>query len=219
MCQFLLRQPEVPVRRQTTEPGGFTLLEVLVSITILSIGMMASALLMSNSYKYSVRSRYMAEAAQLASEKLEDLNRFPVIDEHVTVMAGDNECGLTGENCEGSLTADAAPQQITTGGSTFTVAYSDAVFISAANGQLQETYQTAAGASPSYSTLTFSPSGTTPAITTSATAPTIGETFDRRWTIEMNQPVTGVRRVTVLVTLMDDTIKPPVTFQMSMVRP
>jgi hypothetical protein len=37
--------------------------------------------------------------------------------------------------------------------------------------------------------------------------------------IEQDQPVPGVRRITVLVTLMDQTVQPPVTYQMSMVRP
>jgi hypothetical protein len=44
-------------------------------------------------------------------------------------------------------------------------------------------------------------------------------TFSRRWVIEQDQPVAGVRRITVLVTLMDRTVQPPLTFQMSMVRP
>jgi hypothetical protein len=44
-------------------------------------------------------------------------------------------------------------------------------------------------------------------------------TFDRRWVIEQDKPVAGVRRITVLVTLRDLTVQPPVTFQMSMVRP
>ena len=70
MCQF-------PARRQRGEPDGFTLLEVVVAITVLAIGLMASALFMSHGYQFSVRSRYMAEAAQLCSEKLEDLGRFP----------------------------------------------------------------------------------------------------------------------------------------------
>ena len=222
MCKF-------PARSGGMRPEGFTLLEVMVSLVVLAIGLLASALLMSNSYKYSVRSRYMAEAGQLASEKLEDLNRFPSQDEHVVVMPGDNQCGLTGINCEGSITSDATPQQITVGGTTYTVNYSDAVFMSTANGQMQETYQTATGANPQYSTLTFSPNGLVPTLTTSTTAPTAGETFDRRWMIEQDQPVAGVRRITVLVTLMDFSISAstgstttpssPVTFQMSMVRP
>jgi hypothetical protein len=111
------------------------------------------------------------------------------------------------------------PATITVSGTSYTIYYSDAVFISAANGQLQETYQTAGGASPQYATLTFSPNGQTPAVTTTTTAPTVGETFDRRWVIEQNLPVTGVRRITVLVTLLDNTVQPPITFQMSMVRP
>jgi prepilin-type N-terminal cleavage/methylation domain-containing protein len=218
-----------PARNGGMEPEGFTLLEVLVSLTVLAIGLLASSLLMTNSYKFSVRSRYMSEAAQLASEKLEDLCRFPTTDEHVTVMSGDNECALTSINCEGSIATDAAAQQITTGGSTFTVNYWDSVFMSTADGLMKETYQTATGANPVYSTLTFSPNGTIPAISTATTAPTAGETFDRRWMIEQDQPVAGVRRITVLVTLKDYSIGAStgstttpvsaVTFQMSTVRP
>jgi Tfp pilus assembly protein PilV len=189
-----------------------------VSISILAVGLMATALVMTNAYKFSVRSRYMAEAAQLASEKLEDLNRYPQNDENVTVMSGANTCGLTGITCEGSLTQDLAPQSITTVNGTFTVSYYDSVYLSAANGTISETYQTAGGSNPNYSTLSFSPNGQTPIPSNSSTAPTGGETFDRRWVIEQDQPVAGVRRVTVLVTLMDVTIQPPVTFQMSMVR-
>jgi prepilin-type N-terminal cleavage/methylation domain-containing protein len=242
MCQL-------PTRRRTQEPGGFTLVEVLVSISVLAIGMMSAALLMSITYKNSVRSRYVAEAAQLASEKLEDLNRYPASitsgftypDPHIFVPSGSTTCGFASVICVGSIAPalvcsggtcttnpPATPLVITAGeigaGGTFasaadTVNYSDAVYISAANGSLQETYQTAAGTTPQYATLTFSPTGVTPVISTNTTAPTVGETFDRRWTIEQDQPVAGVRRVTVLVTLLDLTVQPPVTFQMSVVRP
>jgi hypothetical protein len=57
-------------------------------------------------------------------------------------------------------------------------------------------------------------------------------TFDRRWVIEQDQPVVGLRRITVLVMLNDKSVQlytgtvlpgqqPPtsVTFQMSLVRP
>jgi type IV pilus modification protein PilV len=211
--------PQPRVRKYQAAPAGFTLIEVMVAVTVLTIGLMASALLMTTTYQYSVRSRYMAEAAQLASEKLEDLNRYPQADEHVTVPSGANTCGTTGITCEGSITQDLTPQTITVSGTDFTVNYYDSVYLSAANGVMNETYQTAVGSSPQYSTLTYSPNGQTPTISTSSTAPTTGETFDRRWVIEQDQPVTGVRRVTVLVTLMDATISPAVTFQMSMVRP
>ena len=240
----------ITVSRQRTEPGGFTLVEVLVAVAILTIGLMASALLMSDTYKYSVRSRYMAEAAQLASEKLKDLSRFPVVtssgtvtvDSHVFVPAGANDCGLTGVSCVGTITpaltcvstgnctfvAAADPLSITANDpgagstvakSTVTVSYSDGVYLSYANGTISETYQTAGGSSPTYSTLSYSPNGLTPVATNSTTAPTGGETFDRRWVIEQDQPLAGVRRITVLVTLLDVSIQPSVTYQMSMVRP
>jgi prepilin-type N-terminal cleavage/methylation domain-containing protein len=264
MCQFLFRHLPVLVRKRTTKPDGFTLIEVLVSITILAIGMMASALLMSNAYKFSVRSRYVAEAAQLASEKLEDLNRFPAVnavvssatviepDEHIFVPSGANYCGITGESCVGSIAAaltctspghctqNAAASALSitaaeagAGGTqalgTGTISYGDAVYISstnnsgsncsAANGSLQETFQTGSGASLTYTTLTFSPCGTIPVASTSTSPPAGAETFDRRWMIEQDIPVAGVRRITVLVTLIDQTVQPSVTFQMSMVRP
>jgi hypothetical protein len=44
-------------------------------------------------------------------------------------------------------------------------------------------------------------------------------TFHRRWLIEGDTPVTGVRRVTVIVTLANKTVTPTVNFQMSAVRP
>jgi hypothetical protein len=42
--------------------------------------------------------------------------------------------------------------------------------------------------------------------------------FKRRWVIEKDMPVAGVRRITVAVSL-PSTAGPPVNFQMSMVRP
>jgi type IV pilus modification protein PilV len=223
------------------EPDGFTLLEVLVAITILAIGLMGMALLMTNTYKFSMRSRYMAEAAQLCTEKLEDLGRFPQNDEHVTVNATDTTgCPITGGSCEGSLSSDVGPVNITTAGATIPVYYYDAVYISMtngsggngtiANGSFQETYEdpnsssTTCGNNDLYVTLTFSPQGTTPAAQCSASAPTTGETFERRWIIEQDQPVVGVRRITVRVILEYTAIlglgqiSPPVFSQMSMVR-
>ena len=252
MCQLPVCR-QLPPYRQRVEEGGFTLLECMVAIAVLTIGLTASALLMSITFKNSVRSRYMAEAAQLASEKLEDLNRFPVSitsgvyypDPHVFVPSG-STCNLsastTGTSCVGSVApaltcagrgnctqnAAAATQTIAVGdagaGGTVsniaaTVSYSDSVFLSAANGTISETYETVGGSTPNYSTLSYSPTGTTPVPSNSSTAPTVGETFDRRWVIEQDAPLAGVRRITVLVTLMDETIWPPVTFQMSMVRP
>ena len=52
------------------------------------------------------------------------------------------------------------------------------------------------------------------------------DTYVRTWQIEYNpvigstgqNRVTGTRRITVLVTNTDNSVKPPVTFQMSLVR-
>ncbi|MGO8791812.1 MAG: prepilin-type N-terminal cleavage/methylation domain-containing protein [Terriglobia bacterium] len=248
---------ELRALRRMAEPHGFTLLEVLVSIAVLSIGLLSAALLMSITYKSSVRSRYMAEAAQLASEKLEDLGRYPAQisnavvypDAHIFVPSGSTcqiTASTTGTNCVGSLapaltcsspgvctfntisstysplsiTANQSGAGGTEANSAATVSYSDAVYLSATNGTVQETYQTAGGSSPTYATLTYSPNGATPVPSTSSTPPgNAGETFDRRWVIEQDEPVAGVRRITVLVTLMDQTVQPPVTYQMTMVRP
>jgi prepilin-type N-terminal cleavage/methylation domain-containing protein len=254
-----------PTRRQRAEPDGLTLIEVLVSIAVLSIGLMAAALLMSITYKSSVRSRYVAEAAQLTSEKLEDLGRYPAMvntsagtatvypDPNIFVPSGAT-CqyadGTTGANCVGSITpaltcsgqgnctlnpvsTSYSPQTISVneagaGGTTsansdaaVTVYYSDAIYYSTANSTMQETYQTAGGATPLYTILTFSPNGAAPVVQQNQTSPPSSstETFDRRWLIEQDQPVAGVRRITVLVTLLDQTVQPPVTYQMSMVRP
>ena len=213
-----------PVPKQTAAPGGFTLIEVLVSMAIMVVGMMATALLMANVYKLTVRSRFVALASQLASEELEDLNRWPAttggfIDPHIIVPSGSNTCGATGVTCIGSLTTDYGPQTITVSGNTTSVSYFDSVCLSTQNGQMSETYQDPSSSTPLYDTLTFSPNGQAPSVSYSSTPPTVGMTFDRRWVIEQDQSVVGVRRITVRVILADRTIQPPVTYQMSMVRP
>ena len=77
------------------------------------------------------------------------------------------------------------------------------------------------GGTTSYKSTAHNPDGTITS-TTSSTEPTAGPgviAYHRRWTIEMDQPVTGVRRITVLVTLQGQVVNPPVSFQMTMVRP
>jgi len=210
---------------------GFSLLEVVVAIVVLTIGMMSAAVLMANVYKGSVRSRYIALATQLASEELEDLNRWPAnynssppyIDPHIMVPVGSNDCGITGETCTGRLDEDFGPVSITVNGVTTPVSYFDTVCLTTQNGQMSETYQNPTSSSPSYNTLTFFPDGTPPTVSTSTTAPTVGMTFGRRWVIEQDQPLVGLRRITVLVNLKDLTVfggkQPQPLFQMSMVRP
>src|SRR6266478_5903918 len=67
---------------------GFTLIETLAAILVLTIGLVGLAVLMSNMMTGGARSRYMSEAAMLASEKLEDLERYPAADPDVAVTSG-----------------------------------------------------------------------------------------------------------------------------------
>jgi Tfp pilus assembly protein PilV len=201
--------PETPSRlASASRAAGFSLLEVLIAIPILIIGMSAMAALVAQTLTGTERARDMGLAATLASEKLEDLDRWPTTS---TYVAGG-----------GSLTAD------TTVG---TVDYFDDVVFASTSGQESETVSTKTGGVISYVTTAHNADGTI-SQTTSTTAPvTAGQTsFHRQWLIEMNPVVNGItvtapgtlvgpRRVTIVVTLTNTTVKPAVNFQMSMVRP
>jgi prepilin-type N-terminal cleavage/methylation domain-containing protein len=192
---------------------GFTLMETMVAIVILSVGMLSLAALMSKMTGSTEQSRYMSMAALLASEKLEDLNRLPAIDPEIAVTSG---------STAGSLTADVGNQSVTVGGATELVDYFDSVMISSGNGSIAETMVGKdAGGTVTYSTITHQPDGTvTPETTTTAPVTSPDQLqFKRRWAIEKDTPVTGVRRITVAVTLQSPAGGPPVNFQMSMVRP
>jgi prepilin-type N-terminal cleavage/methylation domain-containing protein len=170
--------------------GGFTLIETMVAIVVLTVGLMSTAALMSSSVSTTARSHYMSTAAMLASEKLEDLDRFNKNDP--AMVPG------------GSLGAD-------------TAGYFDNVQISSDNGGISETTSTG-GVSTVY---TEQPGGGV-TVTQGAglPAPTPDTlTFNRRWQVVNNSPVANVRTVTVLVTLTNQALRPPVTFQMSVVRP
>jgi type IV pilus modification protein PilV len=176
--------------RKSRRERGFTLIETMVALMVLSIGLFSAAALISTTVTTGARSRYTNMASMLTSEKLEDLDRFKNGDGNVA--AG------------GSLGAD-------------TAGFFDNVQISSDQGALSETTSTG-GVSTSY---TQQPGGNV-VVTSGAglPAPTRDTlTFDRRWLIAADTPVVGVRTITVLVTLTNQSIKPPVTFQMSVVRP
>ena len=182
---------------------GFTLIETIVAISVLTIGLVGMAALMTEMTKNTSHSRYMSSASILASEKLEDLNRYPPSDPEVAVTAG----------TAGSLNADVSSSGVN---------YYDQVSLSTTGGGITETTSGSNGAGGTvYTTIVHLPDGTITS-TTSATAPPItgGELeFHRRWAIEKDSPVLGVRRITVLVTLTNPVIVKSVTFQMSTVRP
>jgi prepilin-type N-terminal cleavage/methylation domain-containing protein len=198
--------------RKPSKQGGFTLAETMVAIAVLTIGLVGAAALMAQMVANSGRSRYMSIAAMLASEKLEDLNRFPANDPAIVVPGGPTA---------GSLTADTS-QSVTVGANTESVDYFDVVQLSSANGGISETSsgKDAAG-NTVYNTITHLPDGTVVSSVSGGLPPLATDTliFNRRWVIEKDQPVGGVRRITVLVTLKNPVLSQTVTFQNSMVRP
>src|ERR1700735_5794550 len=95
-----------------TRQRGFTLIEMMVSILVLTIGLVGTAALMSSSVNMGAHARYVSTAALLASEKTEDLDRFPNNDPNLSA-GGSLAANITG--------------------------YSDSVQISTANGNINET--------------------------------------------------------------------------------
>ncbi len=206
-----------PSRRKPVD-RGFTLLEVMVAIFVLSVGLISTAVLAGSIMGGVKRSKYMSLSATLASEKIEDLSRW----------AADNPqvCVPPGAATVGSLTADVLQTTTCVNSSSGSVNYYDDVNVSLSSagdcpgtsaGCFSETVSTLNAGATVYTTTVHSPDGSVQT-TTSNTPPAVA-TFHRRWQIESNTPVNGVRRLTVLVTLNDRTVLPPVSFQMSTVRP
>ena len=121
----------------------------------------------------------------------------------------------------GALASDQSANVTSGGIPTELVNYYDDVEISDAQGAIAETVSQVSGGSTTYKTTSHNPDGTiTTSSSSSATTADISAfSFHRRWTIEMDQPVAGLRRVTVLVTLSNGFVQPPVSVQMTMVRP
>jgi Tfp pilus assembly protein PilV len=193
--------------------AGFTLLESLFAIGILTIGMVSMAALVAGALSGTGRSRYMGLATTLASEKLEDLNRWPESDPNVAVP--------TGSATAGSLTSDLT-QNVTIGAISESVNYFDEVILSSASGAISETHTSLdAGGNLQYTTTSHAADGKITVSSPSSTAPSTAGTisFKRRWIIEKDQPSTGVNRITVRVTAINQSMNPPVSFQISMVRP
>jgi type IV pilus modification protein PilV len=221
-------------RRTTNKRSGargFTLIEVLVSISILAIGLLGVAALLSSILLTGSQSRYMNIANVLASEKLDTLNKYPSSDPNV---------------CDSTSCASAANSGYCAASSCGTIngaavcavgdPYCDQVVVSETTGadyetQTQVVYDPVTGTTSNQTTTivqtSFGCVGT-PASCGVANPPSGGATFTRRWLITENPTitstggtpatVTGGRRITVLVTLNTQS-RSPVSFQMSMVRP
>ena len=188
-----------PVRNRA---AGFSLLEVMIALAILVIGLSAMATLVAQSLTNTDRARYLGLATTLVSEKLEDLNRWPTVDPHVAAGGG--------------LTADSASGSIN---------FYDDIDLSNTSGQVSETVASTTGGTTTYTNVIHNATGyVNTAATTVAPSGSGIIAFHRRWLIEQDPTVNGVtltgsRRVTVLVTLTNLAVYPPVNFQMSLVRP
>jgi type IV pilus assembly protein PilV len=194
-----------PLRRRRAQ-RGFTLIETLIAMVILCIGLLSLAGLMSRTLIGSNQSRYISQATSLATEKLEDMNRFPS-------NAPDVGAG-------GSLTTD----QTSPDGTIF---YYDNVQVSTTNGVISEVRNSSTCAT-GYDVFSHSiVSGSTQVSDQCATPPTVTPdslVYHRRWLIESpvtlnGNSISSVRRVTVWVQLQTTTAGVPVTFQMSAIRP
>jgi Tfp pilus assembly protein PilV len=178
---------------------GFTLLETLGAIVVLTVGLLSMAALMSQTNSNSNRSRYMSAASILASEKLEELNRYPKSDPMIAV-GGATAGGLNGD--------------VSAGG----ISYFDDVELSASGGAVTEVTSDSAG---TYNTIVHLPDGTITSTSSGAAPPPLPQSFvyHRRWLIEKDVPAVGVRRITVVVRLTNPPLTRSLTFQMSTVRP
>ena len=170
-----------------SESRGFTLAEVCVSIAVLTIGLVAAAGMFGKVWGSTAYSEYMIQASTLASEKLEDLNRYPNGDPNVAVPNGTSA---------GSLSSD-LDASVTSNGVTETVDYFDEVFVSAASGSVSETVATGTSPNYVYTTTTHSPNGsigpvtgsTFPATLYSVRTPLDSRKQSRRWRRDHDQHV------------------------------
>lgn len=203
---------ELLLPRKQFKQRGFTLLETLIAISILSVGLLAMAALMSKTTASASTSRYLSTQSLLASEKLDDLTGRASSDPDIAVPNASS----------GSLTTDASQTVTDSSGGTTPVDYFDQVDISNGNGAVTEILTTSnSSGQVVYETVTHNPDGTvtetsstTPPTAPVGTADTLG--YHRRWVIEKDTPTAGVKRITVQVSVLTQTPVPP--FQMSTIR-
>ena len=188
------------------------MIEVVIAIAILSIGLLSVALLVTGTLASGTNARYMNIANVLASEKLDTLNRLPSNDPNIT-------CTTTCGALTGSLTCASGD------------IYCDQVAVAEISGADYETQTQNVGGTITTTTIVHTSGGCvdTPANCGVGTPANSSNTFTRRWMITAapsiistagtTQTATGAKRVTVVVTLANQSVRNPVNFEMSMVRP
>ena len=61
--------------RRTRESSGFTLLEIIIALSLLAIGLLSLAVMQITAMKYGTRGRHMTKAAAVAEARMEELSR------------------------------------------------------------------------------------------------------------------------------------------------
>src|SRR5207237_421883 len=115
-----------PSLHKNLSTRGFTLIEVLLASSVLAIGILSAGLLAGQMVAGTNRSKYMSAASTLASERLEDLNRWDVADPQV--------CVPTGSSTAGSLASDINQTTTCPSGTSANVSYYDDVYPNLADG-------------------------------------------------------------------------------------
>jgi prepilin-type N-terminal cleavage/methylation domain-containing protein len=194
---------------------GFTLIEVLVSIAILSVGLIGMAAMVSSTLVFGANAKYMNLANVLVSEKLDNLAKWPSTDPNVAPgggLAGAVNCAIGDTYCDQVTVSE-------TSGADY-VTQTQVVFDPVTN-----------TSNPVTTTIVHTSAGCvdTPVNCGVPNPNGGGSTFTRRWLITSNPvvtnaagnptTVTGARQITVVVSLVNNRVKRPVRFQMSMVRP
>lgn len=193
----------------------------MVAIAVLTAGLLSVAALVATMTNTTSKSRYSSVQAYLASEKLDELSRYPG-SQYSTNGPDPNIWAADGATA-GDLTKQTSAT-VTSGGTTVNVDYYDLVQISAGQGTMSETTKRRDLTTNNVTYTTIS-QDTTGAFTTaqSATLPVVpGDAlnFERRWLIEKDPPglPKGVRRITVVVLDLNASAQ-TVPFQVTMVRP
>jgi len=138
---------------------GFTILETLLATLVLTIGLLSLAALATQMLSGTARSHYSSVAADLASEKLEDLNRWPTFDPNVYAASG---------STVGSLASDSSATVTSGGIGPELVNYYDDVDIADTTGSVSETISVVSGSTTAYKPTTHNPDGTISVATNSS---------------------------------------------------
>lgn len=79
---------QTPIRRRRGEERGFSLLEVLIALSILAVGLLAMAAMQIHALKYGRSGRHTSDAALVARNEMERLQRLDFDDPQVQPTGG-----------------------------------------------------------------------------------------------------------------------------------